>query len=237
MSSNKHGKRTILVVEDDTSISNFICSTLQTNGYTPLTASDGKQARLMLTSHGPDLILLDLGLPDLDGLEIIKWVREWSTVPIIVVSARGRESDKVTALDLGADDYITKTFGLSELVARIRTALRHADRVMGTGTGSAETIKAGDLTVDFGKRRVMVGDREVRFTAIEYKIIALLAKDIGKVLTYDFLIREIWGPYAASDNQILRVNMANIRRKLEENPAEPKDIVTELGVGYRMLEE
>lgn len=235
--NNKPSKRTILVIEDDLSISNFVCSVLQTNNYTPLIAEDGKQAKLMLTSHCPDLILLDLGLPDLDGIEIIKWVREWTTVPIIVVSARGREADKVEALDLGADDYITKPFGISELIARIRTSLRHSDRVSNMELGADETVTIGDLTIDIGKRRVTLGKKEIRFTAIEYKIVSLLAKHIGKVLTYDYIIKEIWGPYASSDNQILRVNMANIRRKLEENPAEPQYIVTELGVGYRMLED
>lgn len=237
MNSNP-AKRTVLVIEDDLSISNFICSVLQTNGYTPLIAEDGKQAKLMLTSHCPDLILLDLGLPDIDGVDIIKWVREWTNVPIIVVSARGREADKVEALELGADDYITKPFGISELIARIKTALRHADRASNLDNSGNEVVTVGDLKIDIGKRRVTLGeDKEVRFTAIEYKIVSLLAKHVGKVLTYDFIIKEIWGPYASSDNQILRVNMANIRRKLEENPAEPKYIVTELGVGYRMLEE
>jgi len=237
MSSINQNKRTILVIEDDKSISNFICTALQSGGYIPLTASDGEQAKQMLASHGPDLILLDLGLPDMDGIEIIKWVREWSSVPIIVVSARGREADKVDALDFGADDYITKPFGLSELTARIRTALRHADRTSGSGAPGGETVTVGDLSIDIGKRRVMLGEREIRFTAIEYKVVSLLAKQVGRVLTYDYIIKEIWGPYASSDNQILRVNMANIRRKLEENPAEPKYIVTELGVGYRMLEK
>ena len=230
-------KRTILVIEDDLSISNFICSVLQTNGYTPLIAEDGQQAKLMLTSHCPDLILLDLGLPDLDGIEIIGWVREWSSVPIIVVSARGREADKVQALELGADDYITKPFGISEMIARIKTALRHSDRISNMDSGGDEIINIGDLVIDIGKRRVKMGEKEIRFTAIEYKIVTLIARHIGKVLTYDYIIKEIWGPYASSDNQILRVNMANIRKKLEENPAEPKYIVTELGVGYRMLED
>ena len=237
MNSNKQNKRTILVIEDDKSISNFICTALRSSDYTPLTAEDGEQAKIMLASHAPDLILLDLGLPDMDGVEIIKWVREWSSVPIIVVSARGREADKVDALDFGADDYITKPFGLSELTARIRTALRHSDRASGSGAPGSDIVTVGDLTVDIGKRRVKVGDSEIRFTAIEYKIVSLLAKEVGKVLTYDYIIKEIWGPYASSDNQILRVNMANIRRKLEENPAEPRYIVTELGVGYRMLEK
>ncbi len=237
MGGRKQEKRVILVVEDDISIRNFICSTLEEE-YRPVVASSGEEARTLLIAQGPDLVLLDLGLPDMDGTELIRWVREWSTVPIIVVSARGREEDKVKALDFGADDYITKPFGLSELTARIRTAMRHADRIAsGTGMADAEIVRVGDLTIDIGKRRVTIGDKEIRFTMIEYKIVSLLAKQVGRVLTYDTIIKEIWGPYASSDNQILRVNMANIRRKLEENPAEPKYIVTELGVGYRMLEK
>ncbi len=237
MSSSNYNKRTILVIEDDKSISSFICTALQSSGYTVLTAADGVQARQMFASHGPELILLDLGLPDIDGVEIIKGVREWSSVPIIVVSARGRETDKVEALDFGADDYITKPFGISELTARIRTALRHADRASGSGAPADDIVTVGDLTIDIGKRRVTLGENEVRFTAIEYKIVSLLAKNVGRVLTYDYIIKEIWGPYASSDNQILRVNMANIRQKLEETPAEPRYIVTELGVGYRMMEK
>ena len=237
MGGRKQEKRVILVVEDDISIRNFICSTLEEE-YRPVVASSGEEARTLLIAQGPDLVLLDLGLPDMDGTELIRWVREWSTVPIIVVSARGREEDKVKALDFGADDYITKPFGLSELTARIRNAMRHADRIAsGTGMADAEIVRVGDLTIDIGKRRVTIGDKEIRFTMIEYKIVSLLAKQVGRVLTYDTIIKEIWGPYASSDNQILRVNMANIRRKLEENPAEPKYIVTELGVGYRMLEK
>ena len=235
--TDKNNKRTILVIEDDLSISNFICSVLQTNEYIPLIAQDGKQAKIMLTSHCPDLILLDLGLPDVDGVEILKWVRTWTNIPVIVVSARGREIDKVEALDLGADDYITKPFGISELLARIKTALRHFDRVANIGAVAEEIVTVKDLVVDISKRRVLLDGEAVRFTAIEYKIILLLAKHVGKVLTYDFIIKEIWGPYASNDNQILRVNMANIRKKLKENPIEPKYIVTELGIGYRMIEE
>lgn len=235
--TDKNNKRTVLVIEDDLSISNFICSMLQTNEYIPLIAQDGKQAKIMLTSHCPDLILLDLGLPDIDGVEILKWVRTWTNIPVIVVSARGREIDKVEALDLGADDYITKPFGISELLARIKTALRHFDRVANIGAVAEEIVTVKDLVVDISKRRVLLDGEAVRFTAIEYKIILLLAKHVGKVLTYDFIIKEIWGPYASNDNQILRVNMANIRKKLKENPIEPKYIVTELGIGYRMIEE
>lgn len=191
----------------------------------------------MITSHCPDLILLDLGLPDIDGMEVLKQVRSWSTTPVIIVSARGNETEKVLALDSGADDYITKPFGTSELLARIRTAIRHNRKDVSGTDGLNGLYKLGDLTIDYNKRRVLVDDADVHLTQIEYKIVTLLTKYSGRVLTYDFIINEIWGPYGSKDNQILRVNMANIRRKIEKNPAEPKYILTEVGVGYRMREE
>ncbi len=230
-------KINILVVEDESSISNFISTILNSNGYNPIIAKSGSEALSMCSSHCPEIVILDLGLPDMDGLEVIRFVRQWSAVPIIVVSARGREVEKVEALDLGADDYITKPFGISELLARIRTALRHADRSAGEKGSKEEIITVKDLSVDLGKHIVTVGEKEIHFTQIEYKIVVLLCKYAGRVVTYDFIIKNIWGPYALGDNQVLRVNMANIRRKLEENPADPKYIQTELGVGYRMLED
>ncbi len=229
-------KRTILVVEDEASICNFITTILHSNGYTAVVAGSASQAKSMISSYCPDLILLDLGLPDMDGLDFLSSIRQWCHTPIIVVSARTHESEKVQALDLGADDYITKPFGISELTARIRTALRHADQVVSSSGVPAAQFSAGDLMVDLDKRLVTVAGKEIHFTQIEFKIIALLCQHAGKVLTYDYILKQIWGPYAVNDNQILRVNMANIRRKLEENPASPKYILTELGVGYRMLE-
>ena len=190
----------------------------------------------MIPSHCPDLILLDLGLPDMDGIEILKKIREWSTTPVIVVSARSEESDKVEALDLGADDYISKPFGTSELLARIRTALRHSMKNSGS-VQATDVFKTKGLMIDFDKRLVSVDGKDVHLTQIEFKIVSLLAKSAGRVLTYDFIITELWGPYAVKDNQILRVNMANIRRKLEKNPASPEYIFTEVGVGYRMVDE
>ena len=229
-------KRTILVIEDETSICNFITTILHSNGYNAIVANTASQAKSMISSYGPDLILLDLGLPDMDGLDFLAAIRVWCHTPVIVVSARTREAEKVQALDLGADDYITKPFGISELTARIRTALRHADQLISSSGSPAAKYTAGDLTVDLDKHLVTVAGKEIHFTQIEFKIISLLAQHAGKVLTYDYILKQIWGPYAVSDNQILRVNMANIRRKLEENPANPKYILTELGVGYRMLE-
>jgi two-component system KDP operon response regulator KdpE len=226
-------KQTILIVEDETNIANFMAAILQANDYIVKTAKNGQQAETMISSHCPDLILLDLGLPDMDGIQIIKSVRKWSAVPIIVVSARDREYDKVEALDLGADDYITKPFGTSEMLARIRTALRHGITAAEAPNESG-IYKSGGLCVDMIRRRVTLDGEELHLTKIEYKIVMLLCLHGGRVLTYDFILRNVWGPYTDRDNQILRVNMANIRRKLEKNPAEPRYIRTEVGVGYRM---
>ena len=191
----------------------------------------------MIASHCPDLVSLDLGLPDMDGMEILRTIRSWSRLPVMVVSARTHERDKVEALDAGADDYITKPFGSAELLARIRTAIRHTrtrlenDRLAQTGV-----FKAGKLAIDYDKHRVFLDGKDVHLTQNEYKLVSLLGMYAGKVLTYDFLIRELWGPQASSNNQILRVNMANIRRKIEKNPAEPEYFFTEVGVGYRLAE-
>ncbi len=226
----------IMIIEDEDAISNFIATTLKANTYAPLVARSASEALSMIPSHCPDLILLDLGLPDMDGIEILKKIREWSSTPVIVVSARGEESDKVEALDLGADDYIAKPFGTSELLARIRTALRHSIKNTARTT-TADIFRTKGLMIDFDKRLVSVDGKDVHLTQIEFKIVSLLAKSAGRVLTYDFIITELWGPYAVKDNQILRVNMANIRRKLEKNPASPEYIFTEVGVGYRMVDE
>ena len=226
-------RQTILVVEDESNILTIMRAILSANDYKVIEARDGKQALQMVASHCPDLVLLDLGLPDMDGLDIIRQVRAWSKMPIVVVSARDRERDKVEALDLGADDYITKPFGTSELLARIRAALRH---MQGENAQACDRFVCGGLTIDFFKRRIYVDGEEAHLTQNEYKIVTLLAKYAGRVLTYDFIIQHVWGPHAQRDNQILRVNMANIRRKLEKNPASPAYISTEIGVGYRMAE-
>lgn len=230
-------KYKILIVEDEHAIENFVGTVLTANGYDVLTANNGRDAYSIITSHCPDTIILDLGLPDMDGVELIKLVREWSQIPIIVVSARSHERDKVEALDLGADDYITKPFGTSELLARVRMALRHS-RAQGTNQEVMQSGKytVGDMVIDYDKRIVLVNGVNVRLTQNEYKIVALLGRYAGKVLTYDFLLKELWGPAASGDNKILRVNMANIRRKIEKNPAEPQYILTEIGVGYRMAD-
>ena len=224
----------VLVVEDEKNIRSFMQTVLTSNGYAVLTARTGEEAMMLLTSHCPDLVLLDLGLPDTDGQVFIQSVRKWTQVPIIVVSARSHERDKVLSLDYGADDYVTKPFGTSELLARVRTALRHAAQ-RGNGV-QASGYHCGELMVDWEKRRIRLGEQDIHLTQNEYKIVALLAQYAGKVLTYDQIIQHVWGPNTSGDNRILRVNMANIRRKLESNPAEPQYIFTEIGVGYRMAE-
>ena len=230
-------KDKVLIVEDEQNISNFISTVLQANGYDTLIAASGAEAMSMITSHCPDLIILDLGLPDMDGMEILREVRSWSNLPVIVVSARTHEHDKVAALDMGADDYLEKPFGTSELLARIRTAIRHTRTALENGAiAQSGRFEVGALTIDYDKHHVLVEGEDVHLTLNEYKIVALLGKYAGKVLTYDYIIKEIWGPKAKADNQILRVNMANIRRKIEKNPAAPQYIFTEIGVGYRMLE-
>ncbi|MBO5340001.1 MAG: response regulator transcription factor [Oscillospiraceae bacterium] len=231
-------KRTILVVEDEIAISNFICRALTVNEYQPITASTAREAGVLFCSEHPDLILLDLGLPDRDGIDLLVELKDLSpNTPIIVVSARDQEGEKVRALDLGADDYITKPFGVSELLARIRATLRHTDRLLLAEDSAKDQYRVGDLLVDIRRHQVFIGDNEIHFTQNEFKIIELLCLHAGRVLTYDAIINHVWGPYGGSSNQILRVHMANIRRKLNENPSQPKYILTVLGIGYRMLED
>ena len=225
-------KDKILVIEDEAGIRSLIAAVLTANDYDPILSVSGADGMSMLTSHCPDLLLLDLGLPDMDGMEIIRSVREWSTLPIVVLSARNHERDKVAALDAGADDYLTKPFGAAELLARIRTAIRHTrTQLPSSMIASSGKFCTGELVIDYDKHCVFLRGENARLTQGEYRIVALLGKYAGRVLTY-----ELWGPKAKSDNQILRVNMANIRRKIEDNPADPRYIVTEMGVGYRMIE-
>ena len=230
-------KDRILIIEDEPSIGRFISAILSTAGYDAITARSGNAALTMISSHCPDLILLDLGLPDMDGLDILQSVRSWYSLPIVVVSARSHESDKVKALDAGADDYIAKPFGAEELLARIRAAIRHTRTASSDGElARTGRFSAGRLTVDFDLHSVFIDGEDAHLTLNEFRIVSLLSRHAGKVLTYDFIIREVWGPNAKCDNQILRVNMANIRRKIEKNPAEPQYIFTKVGVGYRMVE-
>lgn len=227
----------ILVIEDEKSIARFISTILTANGYEAMRAASGAEAMSMISSHCPDLVILDLGLPDMDGLDILRQIRSWSTLPVVVVSARSHEQDKVSALDLGADDYLTKPFGTVELLARIRTALRHT-RTDGTSDGLAMTgeYRVGDLCIDYNKHRVFLAGEDTHLTPNEYKIVALLGRHAGQVLTYKSMMKELWGPGVGGDNKLLRVHMANIRRKIEPNPVEPQYIFTEVGVGYRMAD-
>lgn len=228
-------KYTILIIEDEKNIGNYMEAIVTSNQYKAIRARNGMSGISLCVSHHPDLILLDLGLPDIDGMDVLKKLREFSTVPVIVISARTQEKEKVEALDAGADDYITKPFGSEELLARIRTAIRH--RILAGSFAQREPCYQRDgLMIDFDKRLVTLEGEAIHLTQIEYKLVSLLARNAGRVLTYDFILKDIWGPYADTDNQILRVNMANIRRKIEKNPAEPHYIFTEIGVGYRMLE-
>jgi two-component system KDP operon response regulator KdpE len=230
-------KDRILIVDDENGICKFLKAVLSVNNYDVLVAQTGAEACMMISSFTPDLVLLDLGLPDMDGLRVIKTVREWTELPIIVVSAQTHERDKVAALDAGADDYVTKPFSSSELLARIRTSIRRSGtRNANMSTGQTGVYRLDDLTIDYDKHRVLVAGENVRLTRNEFKILALLGRNAGKVLTYAHIMKDIWGAGLISDNRILRVNMANIRRKLRENPTEPKYIFTEIGVGYWLRE-
>ena len=231
-------KRVILLIEYERTISNFICRALNANDYKAIAAGTGKEGITLFFSHQPDLVLLDLGLPDMDGLEVLEQLTGLPhETPVIIISARDRETEKVKALDMGADDYVVKPFGVPELLARIRTTLRRADRIRLSQGIQKDKYQVKDLTVDIARHQVFVGEDEIHFTQNEFKILELLCAHCGKVLTYDFILEHVWGPYGGNNNQILRVNMANIRRKLKENPSEPKYILTELGIGYRMLED
>lgn len=226
----------VLIVEDDKNIRNFLETILEANNYDVIVSKTGMEASSLITSQCPDVVLLDLGLPDVDGMKILRDVRRWSDMPIIVVSARTHERDKVEALDMGADDYITKPFGTSELLARIRAAVRHSRGVGKSQASQTMSFLGGRLVVDYDKHRVFIDGNDAGFTQNEFKLISLLGKYSGKVLTYDYMMKEIWGPNVKNDNRILRVNMANMRRKIEQNPAQPEFIFTEIGVGYRIVE-
>ena len=223
----------ILLVDDDRELTSLLKELLEMEGFNVIVAHDGEQA-LDLLDDSIDLLLLDVMMPKKNGIDTLKALRQTHQTPVIMLTARGSELDRVLGLELGADDYLTKPFGTGELLARIRTALRHSQRNQHIGSSK---YQVGDLLVDFERRLVKVKDQEIHLTQIEYKLVCLLAQNAGRVMTYESIITKIWGSYADNDNQILRVNMAHIRRKLEENPAEPQYIFTEIGVGYRMREE
>lgn len=223
----------VLVIEDEPPIVRFLRAALPGNGYRLIEAATGADGLREAATRAPDLVLLDLGLPDLDGVEVARRLREWSSVPIIVLSARGREQDKIAALDAGADDYVTKPFSVGELMARMRVALRHR---AGAEAGGAAVV-VGGLTVDLLARRVTVEGREVRLTPIEFRLLAALARHPGRVLTHEHLLREVWGPAAVHQHHYVRVYMAQLRHKLEPSPSRPRWLLTEPGVGYRMRAE
>jgi two-component system KDP operon response regulator KdpE len=233
MSNNKYK---VLIVEDDRNISSFIQTILETNGYQVLSAERCQQGLLVFSSHIPDLVMLDLGLPDMDGQEFIRQVRQISMVPILVLSARTDEYDKVSALDLGANDYITKPFGTAELLARVRAALRMVRQSVQVSAPSSSFV-VDDLVIDYDRRKVSIGETQIHLTQTEFNILAYLSHNTGKVMTYSAIIRAIWGSMDDGSIKKLQVNMANIRKKLGCRPGDNRYIINELGVGYRMLDE
>ena len=223
----------VLVVDDEPQIRRFLRTSLSAHGYRVNEASCGREALALTATEQPELVLLDLGLPDIDGLEVIHRLREWSTVPIIVVSVRGQESEKIAALDNGADDYVTKPFGMGELLARMRAALRHRLQA----ELDEPVFHAAGLTVDLGKRVVTVDSHEVKLTPKEYDLLRVLVTHAGKVITHQHLLREVWGPGSVHETHYLRVYIGQLRQKLEPDPAQPRYILTEPGVGYRLRME
>jgi two-component system KDP operon response regulator KdpE len=223
----------ILVVDDEPSIRRFLRVSLSGHGYTISEARDGLSAVDAMVRARPDLVILDMGLPDISGLDVVRQVREWSTVPILILSVRDREIDKVEALDAGADDYLTKPFGLAELLARIRSALRRSSLIRDTGT----VFRCNELTVDLAARSVMMGDKRIQLTPTEYELLKTLVQQAGRVLTHHQILTKVWGEQYAGDAHMLRVNVSNLRRKLEPDPVRPRYLITEPGVGYRFRSE
>jgi two-component system KDP operon response regulator KdpE len=222
---------TILVVEDEPDIRRFLRSSLGAEGYRVVESPNGRRGTLDAGMHKPDLAIVDLGLPDFDGVEVIRRIREWSPMPILVLSARIQERSKIEALDAGADDYVTKPFGVGELLARVRVALRHASRA----ANGSDALQLGDATIHFQKRVATKGGAEIHLTPIEFRLLACLAKHLGMVVTHRQLLTEVWGPTHAADTHYLRVYMKQLREKLETDPVQPKHLLTETGVGYRLV--
>jgi two-component system, OmpR family, KDP operon response regulator KdpE len=225
----------VVLIEDEPQIRRFLRAALTGHGYRLFEAGSGEDGLIEAATRQPDLVILDLGLPDLDGLGVLARLREWTSVPVIVLSARGQERDKIAALDGGADDYVSKPFSVGELLARMRAALRHRSQLKEGAV--ATTFAVGDLSVDLARRHVLVGDREIHLTPIEYKLLTTLIRHAGKVLTHRQLLKEVWGPAHTEDSQNLRFYVAQLRRKLEAVPARPRYLLTEPGVGYRLAAE
>jgi two-component system KDP operon response regulator KdpE len=222
---------TIIVIEDEAQIRRFLRTALTSEGYHIIEAENGTQGLTEAATRKPDMIILDLGLPDMDGVEVVKGIRAWSSMPVLILSARSQESDKISALDAGADDYLVKPFGVGELLARIRVALRHASPMAADDTEGIFAV--ADLSVDMIHRKVAVDGSEVHLTPIEYRLLTLLVKHAGKVLTHQFMLKEVWGPNYVERAHYLRIYMGNLRHKLEKDPARPHFLLTEVGVGYR----
>ena len=225
----------ILVVEDDAAVRNLITTTLETQDYHFLSAADGRQALLAVTSQQPDILLLDLGLPDMDGVDIIRRVRSWSNMPILIISARSDDRDKIVALDAGADDYITKPFSVDELLARIRTTLRRLGALAANVAEDTTDFVDGGLHIDYAARCVYLQDEELHLTPMEYKLLCLLARNVGRVLTHQYILKEVWGSTLSGDVASLRVFMVTLRRKLEGRENSGRYIQTHVGIGYRLL--
>ena len=225
----------ILVVEDDAPVRNLITTTLESQNYKYMAAANGNQAVMSAASGSPDIILMDLGLPDMDGVDVIKKIRTWSVAPIIVISARSDDRDKVDALDAGADDYLTKPFSVEELLARLRSTLRRVQYLMQKEEGNASIFHNGELTIDYGAGTVSIGEHEIHLMPLEYSLLCLLAKNVGEVLTYQFILDKVWVNAIESDRSSLRVYMASLRKKIEKDKNHPQYIQTHIGVGYRMI--
>lgn len=228
-------KPLILVVEDDTPVRNLMVTTLKTHDYRFLTAPKGEDAIMLASSHNPDVVFLDLGLPDMDGVEVIRRIRSWSNLPIIVISARSEDTDKIEALDAGADDYLTKPFSVEELLARLRVTLRRLSMMNPDGAADSSVYTNGDLRIDFSAGCASLRGDELKLTPMEFKLLCLLAKNTGKVLTHTYITQNIWGRSWDNDIASLRVFMATLRKKLESAPGSPQFIQTHIGIGYRML--
>lgn len=226
---------TLLLIEDDPQIRRFLQATLASQGFRLVEAPTGAAGLAEAASHPPELVILDLGLPDMDGLEVIQKLREWTRIPILILSARGREQDKIEALDAGADDYVSKPFGIGELLARVRVALRHV--AWGGGEGEESRFAVGELSVDLARRSVTVAGRAVHLTPIEYRLLAVLVRHPGRIVTHRQLLGEVWGPQHIEQAHYLRVYAGQLRRKLEQDPARPRYLLTEPGVGYRLAAE
>jgi len=232
MNESEKARNTALVIDDEPQIRRLLRVTLEANGYQVIDAATGQDGLVQAAQFRPHLIVLDLGLPDLDGISVLKRLREWSRVPIVILSVQDRDDEKAAALDAGADDYVTKPFGTAELLARLRVALRHSEE-----HAEPPIFRTGQLVVDLADRRVTVDGKEVSFTATEYNLLRLLVRHAGKVLTHRFLLREIWGPNAENQSHYLRVYVARLREKLETDPGRPNLILTEPGIGYRLMEK